>query len=126
LCEECEQQCRVDYGYDTIAACLEMPGVASAGGGKDLPLGQLCGEMVSCVLETGCFENGDLLPCYCGAESTCAAPNGACATEMKWAAEGNDLSAVESRFMDGAYAIGRAATLLDCYYIFCPDQCYAP
>lgn len=130
LCDACEQECRVTIGFDAVAACVDMPGVASAGGGKDLPLGQLCADVVSCFLETGCSALGDPLPCYCdpGVVGDCSLtmPSGACVREMQWAAESNDFGAIQGRFTDSAYALGPAIQLIDCYNYLCPGECYAP
>jgi hypothetical protein len=128
-CDACEAQC-ADWqqtGYGT-ELCFEGPGTAQGGPAESFPLALLCGELVDCMLETGCAKAaGELVDCYCGTSGTACqtagGANGECKDQIEAAAESTDFGDIGARFGDPLFALGRAQIVFDCYRAECPVEC---
>ena len=129
ICQECEEKCNDFDGLDVgTDYCLHGPGVAQAGPAKGVELSLLCAEALDCFYTSKCNAPGhDIVECYCGTSGT-ACPtggaNGPCVPEVESSAETAAYADITARFGDATYALGRAALVMQCYNMYCPEKCF--
>jgi hypothetical protein len=121
-----------DPPLNWVKECHQGEGIAQAGGGLGAPLSELCTAVVDCVLRTECWRSTagtggvDLALCYTSSIDL-PEPDGACRTEIEWAAEAPETGAapiVNQNWYDPTFAIGRAVILLRCYSFNCAEACF--
>jgi hypothetical protein len=130
-CEACNDDCSTSDIYgDVVSACFEAPGVAIDGPAAGTEIAVLCAELMTCMLETRCYDvdgSFDAVNCYCGT-GNCqlggqpGGANGACVEQVEAGAESTEYAVVTSNFYDQAYAVGRGVLLLECYDADCSER----
>jgi hypothetical protein len=124
-CRECE----VMNCQSVVDGCNKA-GNAAAGPGKDRPLKDLCESAVACMRRTKCTtDEGDFMPCYCGAMEVgpCLGgmANGPCKSEIEAAAETTNGMEIAERtgFTMNEFASNFATQLMGCDVTFCREIC---
>jgi cysteine-rich repeat protein len=102
--------------YSESDLALEGPAVGTSR--RDL-----CWEMIECIRNTECAENGSI-KCYCGSSGDCSAPNGDCKTVVERSLESTSFSSIAVRFDDFTFGGAGALTLGNLDSQFCKTQCY--
>lgn len=124
-CEQADPDCA-----ERLSACMDADDLAAAGPAEGESKAELCQDVLDCVRQTGCGDNEvDVYQCYCAPDSsvdecTAGAVGGPCQEIVEAAAESTDPVLVSQRWLDPAYASGRAFRLIRCDRRYCVDVCF--
>ena len=86
-----------------------------------------CEALLACTKRTGCANNGDGQPCYCGTADIGAClgtgANGMCKAEVEVAGKSTSAQILGERFVDPVFPVGRVFNLYGCKVAICTAEC---
>lgn len=112
----------------SMARCMEVEGIASAGPSKGTLRAQLCAETLSCAIKARCVDDQTTMHCYCGSarglDCVRSKANGSCKAALESGLETTDPGEISTSFGNERTGGGAAMTLAQCLVDHGCSRCF--
>lgn len=117
--------CSATPTYATVTSCAQCTcmkcgnQVHSCYASGDATKDSQCASVQNCAEKAQCVDTD----CYCGSDTLCLSPNGACRTQIASAAGTTSALLIANLRRDTSTSIGRAAAIGQCQVANCKSEC---